>query len=183
MKTFSKLAGVVTGALLVAAGSSFAQTEPIDPFTALKPGQWVKIKGISQQDTALAATEVKILTGKTAEDDWEVAAPLHRIVDESQKHVELFGIQVKVQSNATYKSSDKSLSGFESLKPGMQIEAEGTYANGVLTCKEVQLEKTSNEPAKLVGKVEKIDADAKTITLMGIPCLISESTKVRASAN
>jgi hypothetical protein len=33
-----------------------------------------------------------------------------------------------------------------------------------------------------MGKVEAVDASAKTITLMGIPCLISDETKVRSAA-
>jgi hypothetical protein len=170
----------------MAAGSGFAQTEQrsIDPFSAIKPGQWVKIKGVMQQDTALTAMEVKVLTGEMKEDDWEIAAPLRRIVDQSQKQLEVFGMQVSMQSNATYESRDKSLKGFEGLKPGMQVEIEGTYATGAFKGREVQLETAAagQEIGKLVGKVESVDPAMKTITLMGIPCQVSDQTKVRSGA-
>ncbi|MGH7491292.1 MAG: DUF5666 domain-containing protein [bacterium] len=186
MRTGFKLAVALSGALMMTAGSVLAQTQEqsIDPFTAIKPGQWVKIKGVIQQDTALAATEVKILTGAMKEDDWEIAAPLRGIVDQSNKQLEMFGMEVSMQSNATYESDDKSLKGFDGLKPGMQLEIEGTYATGAFKGREVQLETVASaqEVGKLMGKVEAVDAAARTITLMGIPCLISEGTKVRSSA-
>jgi hypothetical protein len=183
MRTRSKLAVVLAGALLTAASPSFTQTTEIDPFTAIKPGQWVKIKGVLQQDSALVATEVRIITTAMKDDDCEIAAPLRRIVDPAQKQLEVFGMQVKMKGDATYESHDKSLTGFDGLKPGMQVEIEGTYANRAFQGREVQLEKTSaaQELAKLVGKAEKIDAEMKTITVMGIPCQISGNTKVKSA--
>jgi hypothetical protein len=186
MRTGFKLAVAFSGALMLAAGSGFAQTQEqsIDPFTAIKPGQWVKIKGVMHQDTALTATEIKILTGEIKEDDWQISAPLRRIVDQSNKQLEVFGMQVNMQSNATYDSRDKSLESFDNLKPGMQLEIEGTYASGAFKVREVQLETagTSQEIGKLMGKVGSVDAAQKTITLMNIPCLISDQTKVRSGA-
>lgn len=191
MKTCVKIAAVFAAACVMMAGpgmSQTAETQSTNPFTALKPGQWVKIKGVMQRDSSavtMIAKEVKILTGEMQEDDWEIEAPIARIVDKAKQQVEVFGIQIDMKDDATYESDNNSLKNFDGLQTGMHVEIEGTYMkDGAFHGREMQLEAAAgaDELAKLVGKVEKVDAEAKTITLMGIACHISETTKVKSAA-
>ncbi len=191
MKTRINLAAACAGALIMLAGStSFSQTEQpevADPFAALKPGHWVKIKGVMQEDSTgrtLIAKEVKVLTGAKQEDDCEIEAPIARIGDKSQKQLEVCGIQVNMQNDATYESEDKSASSFDGLQPGMRVVIEGTYLKaGTFKGREMQLKAASGAEVitKLVGKAEKIDATAKTIALMGITCQITGDTTVKTA--
>lgn len=184
MKIYLQLAAAVW---MLVESAAYAQNAPktaIDLFSSVKPGQWVKIEGAIQKDFGLIAKEVKILTGDFQDDDWEIEAPIRRVVDKGQKKYEVLLIPVKMQEDATYESDDGSVTSFEGLKAGMYVEIEGTFMkDGTFMGEEVQPQLEPEEPnsASLVGKAEKIDAARKTITLMGITCQVSEKTKIKSA--
>ena len=186
MKSHTKLAVTLAGAVLLLVGDNgSAQTKTAaDLFTALKPGQWVKIEGAAQKDMTVIAKEVKLLTGDFQDDDYEIEAPVRAILDKTKKQFQLLSIPVAMEADAKYESDDGTFTSFEQLKPGMFVEIEGAYLkDGSFLADEVQPEVADPEEAGgvvLVGKAEKVDAVKRTITIMGVTFQIGEKTKVKS---
>jgi len=155
----------------------------------LKPGQWVQLEGSLQKDFSVLCNEVQILTGDFLDDDWSVSAVV-RNVDRMKQEAQILRLPIKFKKDAEFQN--KSAGVFKSLadvKAGMLIELEGTYLkDGTFLAKEIE-----NESAKLekkpklkdeiqaVGKVEKVDAAKRTITLMGITFQITDKTEGKSA--
>ena len=152
----------------------------------LKPGQWVKVKGMVQKDFSVLCREVKILTGDFLADDWEIVAVVQKI-DKIKKVFELLHLPVTVQSDADFEPSSDTVAfrSFDDLKVGMLVELEGTYFdNGTFMAREIEDEshKLEEKPhvkdkIEVKGKIDTIDADNHTISLMGITFQITNKTK------
>ena len=191
MTMLNKLCLILSGLGLVTARPDLlAQMTPgakVDVFKSVKPGQWAQIEGTAQADQSVLATEVKILTGDFEDDDWEIFGAV-RGVDPVKKEFEILSVKVRVNSDADYDSKDQpdKFKSFTDIRIGQLLEAEGTYLkNGVFLAEEVQDKsiKKADEAgmATLVGKVEKVDAANRAITLMGITFHITPKTQAKSA--
>ena len=180
--------GVLAALLLVAVHASVAQMKgkmtAADTLAALKPGQWVELEGNVQQDFSVLCTEIKLLTGDLLDDDWKLTGII-RSVNKEKQAMEILRLPIKIQPETEFDDDDGKMKSFTDVKTNMLVEVEGTYLkDGTLLAKEID-----NESAKLTkkpqakdkikarGKVEKIDATKRTITLMGIAFQLTDGTQ------
>jgi hypothetical protein len=182
-------AGVVALAL-VAVGEGEVQTNitPKEMIAALKPGQWVKVKGTVQNDSAITCNEMRILIGDFLDDDWSVTGAVGKIDWESRK-LEILRLPIKINEDAKFESDeDKNFAGIADLKVGMFLEISGTYMkDGIFLAGEVddKSERLEEEPElkheiRAEGKVEKVDTANHRFTLMGMAFQITAGTKSRS---
>jgi hypothetical protein len=191
MTTRSKLYAVAISALfLAAANTSTAQPsgpmKAADIFTSVKPGQWVQMEGAIQKDYTVLCQEVKILTGDFQDDDWEIKAPVRKIVDPAKRQFEVLLLPVQMTEDADYENEAGTFKGFNDIKQGMLLEIEGTFLkDGTFLAEEAQEEVPEDAEATTsitaVGKVEKLDAEKRVVNLMGITFMITDKTKVKSA--
>ena len=171
-------------AFLLSSGLAMAQAgkkSSGDIIKSLKPGQWVQLDGAIQKDLTILTKKVKFITGDFQDDDWEIKAPLRRIVDPSKRQFEVLRLAVAMAEGADYENDAGTLKSFGDLKVGMLVELEGTFLkDGSFLAEEVQQE-LDFEPQeineiKAVGKVERVNPANSTVVLMGITFQISPST-------
>lgn len=180
--------------LLVGADVGRTQVRPkmtsAEILATLKPGQWVKLEGIVQNDLTVLCTEVKFLTGDFLDDDWSISAVIRKIDTEKQQ-AEVLGLPIKIDKDAEFQSEDKSLKSFANLKVGMLLDVDGTYLkDGTFLAKEVEDESPklaedagAAQEVEAKGKVEKFDSSKRTITLMGITFQLTDKTKGKSVIN
>jgi hypothetical protein len=176
--------------LLAMAGSVEAQTKTpkmtaAEILAAVKPGQWIKMEGIVQKDFSVLCLDVKILTGDFLDDDWSLSAPVRKINKEKQEVVILL-LPITVQKDAVFENDAGTFKSFADLKVNMLAQVKGTYLKeeGTFLARKVDDDsaKLAGEPnlineVEARGKVEKIDAANRTITLMGITFKLTDKTK------
>jgi predicted RNA-binding protein len=182
-------AGIVA-LVLVAVGEGEVQTKMTskEMIAALKPGQWVKVKGTVQSDSVIACNEMRILIGDFLDDDWSVTGAVRKIDQENRK-IEILRLPIKINEDAKFESDeDESFAGIADLKAGMFLEIGGTYLkDGIFLAGEVddKSERLEEEPElkheiRAEGKVEKVDAANHRFTLMGMAFQITAETKSRS---
>ena len=156
-------------------------------FRTLKQGQWVQLEGVLQKDKTVLCTKVKILTGDFQDDDWEIAGIVERI-DFKKKEFRLSGIQIQVQDDAEYENDEGTFKNFSDLKRGMLVEVEGiSLKNGAFLAAEIEDKSAElkEDPEKkyeieIEGKVEKLNAKKRTITISGVVFQLTEQTKAKS---
>ncbi|MGH7596223.1 MAG: DUF5666 domain-containing protein [bacterium] len=175
---------------LLAAGSDRGQTRitPDEIIAALKPGQWVKVKGIVQNDSSIACNEIRILIGDFLDDDWSITGVV-REIDQQNHGLKILRLPVKIDEGAKFESDDdKKFAGVADLKTGMFLEIGGTYLkDGIFMAGEVddKSDKLEEEPElkyeiKAEGKVEKVDAVNHRFSFMGMTFQVTASTRSRS---
>lgn len=175
---------------LAAVDASEVQTKmtPKEMIAALKPGQWVKVKGTVQNDSVIACNEMRILVGNFLDDDWSVTGVVRKI-DRKNRILEILWLPIKIVEDAKFESDeDESFAGIADLQAGMSLEIGGTYLkDGTFLAGEVddKSERLEEEPElkheiKAEGKVEKVDAINHRFTLMGMVFQITASTRSRS---
>ncbi len=160
--------------------------QQVDIFATAKPGQWADIKGPYQKDNTILAVKVKFVNGTIAEGDCEVSGKI--IALDPQKNEIKIARQAPLKCQKTTEFKDKTgvAITFADLKVGMMVEAEGSYQkDGGFLVAEVEediiKEEEEADYISVFGKIEKADAAAKTIQIMGITFVISEQTKSKLS--
>jgi len=183
---------IVVALLCAIASSAAAQTKrkmaPAEVMAALKPGQWVKMEGIVQKDFSVMCMDIKTLTGDLLEDDWEITAVIRKVEREKQE-IALLLLPIKIQPDTEFEDKTGKLKGFADLNPGMLVEADGTYLkDGTFLPKEIEnvSAELAGEPGlqnevEIVGKVDKINADKRTMTVMGVTFHIIAETELKSA--
>jgi hypothetical protein len=155
-----------------------------DILATLKPGQWAELEGTVQPDFSVLCTKVKLLTGDLLDDDWEIDGVIRK-VDKGKQEVEILRLPIKVQPETEFEDDAGKLKSFADVKVNMFIQAEGTYLkDGTFLAKQIENKaaKLAEKPQlkneiKTTGKVEKIDAAKRTISLMGMTFRLTDHTK------
>ncbi len=173
--------------------SAQAQTRvkmsPGEVVAALKVGQWVQMEGIIQRDFSVLTRNIEVLTGDFLESDWSITA-VARNVDYAQKDLEILLLPVKTAKDTEFENVSGALpGGMMDLKEGMLMEVDGTYLkDGTFLAIEIEdltqelvAEPSLRNEVEAVGKVEKIDADRRTATVMGIKFMIVNTTELKSA--
>jgi Domain of unknown function (DUF5666) len=182
-------AGVIALAL-VAVESGEVQTKmtPKEMIAALKPGQWVKVKGTMQNDYVITCNEMRLLIGDFLDDDWSLRGIVQKLDQENRK-LEILHLSIKIDEDASFEGDeDESFAGVADLKVGMLLEVGGTYLkDGTFLAAEVddKSERLDEAPElkheiMAEGKVEKVDAANNRFTLMGMTFQVIASTSSRS---
>ena len=96
-------------------------------FSALKPGQWVKVDGTAESDSLIMCNEMKILIGDFLDDDWSLTGVVRKI-DKENRELEILRLPIKIDDDADFESDeDRGFAGIADLKVGMFLEVGGTY--------------------------------------------------------
>ncbi|RME00753.1 MAG: hypothetical protein D6814_02960 [Calditrichaeota bacterium] len=164
-----------------------SRTLNVDVFKNLKVGQWLQIDGIPQKTGIVMAHKVKFKTGDFQNDDWEVFGEPHAI-DHAKKEFRILNLKIKATKDTEYETKDRKswFVTFKDLKPGMLVEAEGTYLkDGTFIATQIE-DKTKREAdnrgtVQLFGKVEAFNARNKMIRIMGVNFKITSQTKVKSA--
>ena len=161
---------------------------PAELLSALKVGQWVKIDGPTANTAMVQCSHAKMLTGDFLDGDWQISSNVRR-VDPAKGTFTVFTLPCKLGENCTFKS--KKNPGFKSLaqvKPGMYLNVEGTFLrDGTLLAQKVgdKADELEDKPdhaglVRLRGRIDKLDASAKTVTVMGITFQINSHTQAKS---
>jgi hypothetical protein len=103
--------------------------------------------------------------------------------------MEILHLPIKLQKDAEFQNDAGTFKSFAGLKVGMLVELEGTYLkDGTFLAKEVEDEsaKLAGKPGlkdeiQATGKVEKVNAAKRTVTLMGITFQLTDKTKGKSA--
>lgn len=186
---------IVSGVLLMST-MSFAQGQkkpkmtPAEIMAALKPGQWVQMEGIVQRDFTVLTKDIKSLTGDFLETDWSITAPV-RDVDPAKKEFKVLLLPIKTQQDTEYenKINANAFASFNDLKAGMLVEADGSYLkDGTFLTHEIEdvsaelaAEPGLENQVEAIGKVQKLDASKRTVTVMGITFHVVGETELKSA--
>jgi predicted RNA-binding protein len=182
IRTFAGLVALA----LVAVGSVRAQKRmtPDEMIAALKPGQWLKVEGITQGDSSVICEEIQLLIGDFLDDEWSVVGVVQKI-DKENRIIEILRLPIKIDEDAEFEHKGKGFKGIADLKVGMFLEVGGTYLkNGTFLASEVEDKSAKQEKEneiRVEGKVEKVDAAKHKFTLMGIAFQITDKARGRSA--
>lgn len=175
---------------LVAPAAVGAQTASnpavTDPLAGLSVGQWIRLQGTLRGSTSVTCTNVRQLAGDFLDDDWSLKGTV-RSTDAAKQEFAIAGCRVSVTGNTTYGRSKGEFGGFPDLKVGMLLEIEGGFLQrGVLLAAEVDDESDElvrrpelKHQIEVVGKIDRLDARRRVLTVMGIDFHVTEKTRLR----
>src|SRR5262249_27992804 len=94
----------------------------------------------------------------------------------------------RLRDDAEFKGSSDAFTSLVQVRVGMYVNLEGTFLkDGSFLAKKVN--ERSNELMKkpqhagrvwVKGRIDKVDAGSRTVTVMGIPYVITSSTRVKS---
>jgi hypothetical protein len=162
-----------------------SKMRPAEILAAVKPGQWVQMEGVVQKNFSALCTDVKILTGDIPEDKWSLEG-FARSIDPDKQEFKVLLVPVKTQQNTAFKSKgNMAFKSFADVNPKQLLEVDGTYLkDGAFLAVEIEdkSEKLIAKPylqnmVEFYGRVEKVDAASRTITVMGITFQLTDKTE------
>jgi hypothetical protein len=173
-------------------GVAYAQSgragTPAELMSALKVGQWVKIEGPAGNTPVVQCSEAKMLTGDFLDGDWQISGDVRR-VDAAKGTFMIFTMPCKLADSARFKSkANPGFKGLAQLKPGMYVNVEGTFLrDGTLLARQVAdkadelVEKPEHKGlVRLRGRIDKVNASAQSVTVMGITFQINSRTQAKS---
>ena len=172
-------------------GLAFAQTRslgsPTDLMAALKVGQWIKLTGPAGREPTVMCTEAKMLTGDFVDGDWQITGDVRR-VDVQRRTLSIFTLPARLGEGAYFRGPTEEFKGLAQVRPGMFLNVEGTYLkDGTFVVKKVSeksvelLEKPDHRGHVFVrGRIDRIDAGRRSLTVMGITFVITPATRVKS---
>ena len=178
---------LLCGAVVARAQSGRAGT-PAELMSALKVGQWVKIEGPTANAAMVQASAAKMLTGDFLDGDWQISSKVKR-VDPAKGTFLVYTMPCKLAENCAFKSkTNPGFKGLAQVKPGMYVNVEGTFLpDGTLLAQKVgdKADELEDKPSheglvRLRGRIDKLDAAAKTVTVMGIKFQINAKTQAKS---
>ncbi len=162
---------------------------------SLKVGQWVKMQGVPQPDFSINTGKIKFVTGDFQDNDWEIFGPV-RAIDRQKKEFMILNLKIKVAEATEFKGENAGRSSngagsdfksFEQLQAGMLVEVEGSFLkDGTFLADNVKDNTATTDPEdaneiECFGKIEKIDAAKRIVTMMGVTFKITEATKLKSA--
>lgn len=156
--------------------------------STFKVGQWLKIQGLPQADQSVSVGKIKLVTGDFKDTDWQVFGPA-RALDKEKKEFMILSLRIKAAEDAEYGTNalNVEVKSFADLKPGMLIEAEGTFLkDGTFLATDIKDETASTDAedadeVEFFGKIEKIDTLKRTLTILGVTFHITDATKLKTA--
>ena len=164
-----------------------APGSPPDPLAGLKVGQWVKLEGGARGASPAPCTAVKLLTGDFLDDDWSLKGTVAS-VDAGRREFTVSGCRIQVNENTLYDSDRPGFRAFADLRPGTYVEVDGTFLKNRLflatevadESDEVARQPRLREQLQLVGRVERVDARTRVISIMGMDFQVTAKTQIRS---
>lgn len=184
------LAAALVLALAPGAGRSQTTKRPTasDHLATLKVGQWIQLDGTVKGDASAWCTELKQLAGDFLDDDWSIQGAV-QAVDPGRQEFTIGGCHIQVSASTTYEDPHHKIKGLHDLRPGMLLDVEGTFLRtGTLLAAEVDDESDElarrphlKDVVEIVGRVEKVDAKLRLISVMGVQFEVTDKTKLRSA--
>jgi len=180
--------GLVTAALFLSAAAAAKPNHERggDPMASLKVGQWIQLLGELPRDRPGVCMEVEPLAGDFVDDDWDLTGRIVA-VDRVKHTFTIFNVVVQVASSTHYEGHKNSLSNFGDVRPGMIVEADGTYTRDGFIAKEVDDESDElggrsdkERRVQMTGRVERLDVAKRRITVMGMTFVWNEKTQIKS---
>lgn len=158
-----------------------------EKFADIKVGRWIQLEGVPQKDQTLWCAEVKVLTGDFLDDDWRIRGVVQSVDPRAHKFT-IARFLVQPKNDVDYDDKSGAIKSFDDLKIGQLVEVEGTYMKGgTFLAKEIenQFDKLTRKPGierkiRVAGKVEKVDAAKRSITMMSATFLVTERTQFKS---
>jgi uncharacterized protein DUF5666 len=159
----------------------------VSTLASLRAGQWIELEGTAQGASPLLCTEVKQLAGDFLDDDCAITGVITS-VDAKKREFAIRGCRIRASDRTIYGNDEGAFRGFSDLRPGMLVDVEGTFVQG-LTLLAAEIDDESSEMARnprlkdqvdLVGKLEQVDVRKGVVTVMGIKFQITDKTKLRS---
>jgi hypothetical protein len=144
-------------------------------FSALKEGQWVKVKGMAENGS-FVAHEIKI---RPAAEQSVMEGKLDGINTEDHS-ISLMNVSVSLDEAIVVKNAARESIELDALKVGEIIKVKGSYEKGE-GFKPVKLklqEPKGIDYNELQGYIENLDADSKTVDVIGIKVSLSDHTEI-----
>jgi hypothetical protein len=127
------------------------------------------------------------LAGDFLDDDWSLRGTVSAI-DAAKREFSVGGCRVRATENTNYDNPRGAFNGFQDLRAGMLVEVDGTFLRSrVLIADEIDDESGElvHEPGlrnqvAVVGRIERLDARKRLVTVMGIEFHLTEKTRLRS---
>lgn len=153
------------------------ETQPL--VSKLKVNDWVKIKGVPQNDSKILLKEIRVIYGEVESDDWEVMGVISRLVPEEMK-IFIFGFPVMCDKDTKYKSFES----FSDIKSGIYVEIDGSFSpDGTFMAIEIETDEVEEDELSMIrlkGKVQSVNEKDNSFTMMGHTVIITPETKVKS---
>lgn len=160
-------------------------------FPRLREGMWIKVEGQRRTDGVLQATEIKILDGEL--DEWEIESYVAGVDLVHMKLSTTLGLDVVANAKTRLDGPDgqKSIT-FAFFEVGDKIEIEGQWqSDGTILAEDIDIEKSKRLQPDMVaknkheirGRIDKLDATAHQVELVGITVQFDTDTKNKTKVN
>ena len=160
---------------------------PAEMMRLLKVGQWIKLDGPAGRESTVQCSEAKMLAGDFFDGDWQITSDV-RVVDPQRLTLVVFTLPARMGEEVEFKGRSESFASLAQVKVGMFVNVEGTYLkDGTFLAKKVAdksdelVKKPDHRGHVLVrGRIDRVDAARHSVTVMGIPFVITSSTRVKS---
>ena len=160
---------------------------PAEMMRLLKVGQWIKLDGPAGRESTVPCSEAKMLAGDFFDGDWQITSDV-RVVDPQRQTLVVFTLPARMGEEVEFKGRSESFASLAQVKVGMFVNVEGTYLkDGTFLAKKVAdksdelVKKPDHRGHVLVrGRIDRVDPARHSVTVMGIPFVITSSTRVKS---
>ena len=168
-------------------GRHATQGAAAERLSSLRAGRWIQLEGVVEGASSVSCTEMGQLTGDFLDDDWSVRGTV-RSIDAGRGEFSIGACRVRVSDKTVYDNPRGTFKGLSDLRPGMVVEVGGTFLQSrILLAAEVDDESDElvhrprlKDRIAVVGKIDRIDAPGRLITVMGIGFRVTEKTRLRS---
>lgn len=170
--------------LFFLAGAGLQAQNVIDQFLSkLKVGEWVEFEGFPQRDFTINVKEIEVVRGEMEDDDWELNGTVTRVVPE-EKAIYMINLPIRFGPDTEYDEDNNIIKSFSDIKTGMFVEIEGQFTkDGHFMADEISTESVDDDERSEVqwtGKIDAIDLQNKTITMLGHILILIPDTKIKS---
>ncbi len=184
---------LLSSLLAILLGPASGQSQPGKPGAAaayvsgLKTGRWIQLEGVTRRLPTASCTHVGQLAGDFLDDDWSLRGTVSAI-DPAKREFSIGACRVRATDNTNFDNPRGVFRGFADLRAGMLVEVDGTYLQSrILLADEIddESEELVHEPRlrtqiAVVGKIERLDARKRVVTVMGIEFHLTDKTRLRS---
>ncbi len=145
-------------------------------FSNLKIGQRVKVKGKPANDGGFEAMEVEI---KPPDEAAALEGKIQNL-DAQKSVLRLMNRDFVVSGGVEIKNAQRQSINLATLRVGDIVKLKGTYsaANGFMPAKVKMQEPKGFGIEELQGNIDKIDADRKTLDILGFSVVATDKTEI-----
>jgi hypothetical protein len=181
------IASLLLVALAANHGHGGKNPAAVERLASLEVGQWVHIEGSVRADSAGRCDELRLLTGDLLDDDWALKGFV-QAVDTLKREFTIGGVRAQASADTRFDSPKKNFRRLAELRAGLLVEIEGTWLkSGRFLAHEVddetdELARTpwARNRVMAVGRVERVDARKRLVTVMGLVFEVTERTRLRS---